>query len=309
MPVTAPQVPAYLIVGDDPYLVSEALSEVLEGIGELSVEEFDPGGDAGLILQALASSSMFGGRRAVVVRSLDEFPAEVHRQLASYLEDPNPDCLLVLVSRKSLPGVGPAVRKAGHVVEAGKGGRNELFGWLRKKAADSGLKASGDAVGALVEAVGEERLALAQALEELALALGGGGRLGVEEVRRQFQGRADTRVFAFVDSVASRRRGPALEALHRLLRQGEAPQALFWMLARHFRMLLLAGDGAPARVAQSLGIPAWRAEKLVRQAGTFSQEELIRAYQTLALADHRMKTGEEPEGLTLERAVVSITGP
>ncbi|MGH2767835.1 MAG: DNA polymerase III subunit delta [Actinomycetota bacterium] len=295
---------AYLIVGDDPYLVSQAISDILGETPGTAIEEFTLEADVGVILQALDTPSMFGDRRAVVVKNLDHCPAATHRRLISYLGSPNPDCLLLITSGKALPQVAAAVRKVGRLIEAGKGRRGELLAWVRGQAGRHGLRATGEGVEALVEAVGDERLALAQALEELGVSMGEGGRLGEEEVRRQFQGHADTRVYAFVDAVASRLTTAAMVHLRRLLLRGEAPQALFWTLARHFRLLLLA-RGAPERVAD-LRLPAWRTDKLLRQARRFSPEGLTRSYRILAGADRKMKLGEEPEALTLEKAVVAI---
>src|SRR5438445_913458 len=142
----ATPVPAVFVVGDDPYLSSEAVTKALAGIDQLSVEELPAGEDRARLLQALESTSLFGGRRAVVVRGVDEAPAEVQRSLIAYLQDPNPDCLLVVTSSKPLAALAEAVRKVGHVVEAGKGRRNDLFAWLREKAKELGLRTSGDAM-------------------------------------------------------------------------------------------------------------------------------------------------------------------
>ncbi len=300
-------VPAVLVVGDDPYLVSEAVAEALTGIDHLSVEDLSPDDDRARLLQALESTSLFGGRRAVVVRGIDEAPAEVQRSFIAYLKDPNPDCLLVLTSGRSLSGLAEAVRKVGHVVEAGKGKRNDLFIWLREKAKQLDLRIAGDAMGALVDAVGEERMALAQALEELSLALGPGGRVSAENVARQFQGRAQANVFGFLDAAATGQTGGALHALHRLLEQGEAPQSLLFALARHFRSMMEVGEGPPARVAKEFGMHPFRAEKLVKQATGYSPPALAQAYRAIATADRRTKSGEEAEELALERAVVAVT--
>src|SRR5256885_993764 len=55
-------VPAVLVVGDDPYLVSEAVSKALEGIDPLSVEDLSPQEDRARVLHALESTSLFRGR-------------------------------------------------------------------------------------------------------------------------------------------------------------------------------------------------------------------------------------------------------
>lgn len=300
--------PAYLIVGEDAYLLAQAAGEITSAAGEFNVDEFGPEADPGEILGALQTPAMFGDRRVVVVRGVEEFPPDFHRQIGSYLDNPNDAVTLVLASAKPLARLASSVGKVGRVVEVGKGKRSDLFGWLREEAKRRGFKVTGDALGALVEAVGEERMALAQALEELSLSLGVAERLSPEEVRLQFRGRADAKVFGFVDAVASRDAARALEALHLLLRNGESAQGLFWMLARHLKMLLLAAEGRPSEVAGALGIPAWRAEKLMRQSRNFTTEELVRAYRTMSEGDRKMKRSEEPDSLTLERVVVAIAG-
>jgi DNA polymerase III subunit delta len=304
--VTTP-VPAVLVVGDDPYLVSEAVSKALAGIDHLSVEEVSPQEDRARVLQALESTSLFGGRRAVVVRGVDEAPAEVQRSFLAYLKDPNPDCLLVLTTSKSLSGLAEAVRKVGHVVEAARGKRNDLFGWLRDKARELDLRTSGDSMGVLLEAVGEERMALAQALEELSLALGPGGRVTPDAVRRQFKGRGQVNMFGFLDAAATGQTGIALQGLRRLLEQGESAQAILNAVARHFRSMMEVGEGPAGRVAKEMGMHPFRAEKLVKQATAYSPPALAQCYREIAAADRRTKAGEEAEELALERAVVAVT--
>jgi DNA polymerase-3 subunit delta len=150
-------------------------------------------------------------------------------------------------------------------------------------------------------------MALAQAIDELSLAMHRGSRLGPDQIARHFRGRADVKLYAFVDAVAQRQPSVALEALHYLLVRGEAPQMLFWSLTRHFRMLLVAAESSASIAAEQLKIPQWRAEKLVRQARGFAAGTLVAAYHRLAEADLKMKRSEEPEALTLERLVVALS--
>ena len=295
----------HLIVGDDRYLIDREIERILDGISEFSITHV-PAADLTDALNLLRTPAMFDERRAIVVNDAEALTAEAQRELLGYLDAPSPDSILILVSSKPLAKIATAVKKVGKVEDASKGRRNDIFQWLRDEAKARGLKVSSDAFGVLVDAVGEERMALSKALDELSLA-NHQARIGAEEVLAQFTGRADTKVFAFVDAVASRQTGEALSSLRRLLIQGESPQMLFWTLTRHIRMLLLAGSGSAASVARQLGIQPWRAEKLVRQARGFTERALIDAYQWLAAADHKMKKSEEPEELTLERAVVAIS--
>lgn len=297
---------AFLIVGDDPYLVSEELHKILENTSPLAVDEFDSEGSAAAVVQALATPSMFGENRTVLVRGVDAMPAESQKTILDYLEDPVGEGTLVMTAARPVSRLAAVVRRLGRVIEAAKGKRSDLFNWLGEQSKAKGLRLSGEAMAALMDSVGESRGALAGAVDELALAHAAGARLGKKEIERQFQHRPEARLFAFVDAVAERRRGEALDTLGRLIAQGEAPQLLIWNLNRHLRMMLAVRGDSPAQAAKTLGIQPWRAEKLVRQARGLPEEALVSAYIRLAEADHKMKRSEEPDSLTLERTVTAI---
>lgn len=298
---------AYLIVGDDPHLAREELHKLLEGAGRYAVDEFDAEAEIGLVFQALETASMFAEPRIAVVHAVDSMPAEAQRQIAAFLENKTPGNTLIMVAARPVPKIAAAVRKVGRVIEVAKGRRSDLLGWLSDESKKKSLRLTGEALTALIESVGESREALAGAIDLLSLAHASGARLGPAEISRQFQSRGEAKLFGFIDAVAERKKAQALEALGRLQAQGEAPQLLLWNLNRHFRMLLVSRGQAPAAVAKSLGLPPWRAEKLVRQGKGFSQARLLAAYRALAEADRKMKSSVEPESLTLERAVVDIS--
>lgn len=297
---------AFLIVGDDHHLVSQELHGLLEGASPLSVDEFDWDTDPAVIVQALETPPLFGEARTVLVRGVDSMAADSQKVLADYLESPSSDNMLIMTAIRPVPRVATAVKKAGRVIDAVRGRRSDLLNWLANQSKRAGVKLAGDALTVLIECVGESTGALAGALDELALAHAPGTRLGKKEVARQFQHRPEAKLFAFVDAVAERRGGQAVDALGRLTARGEAPQMLIWNLNRHFRMMLATHGESAASVARGLGIQPWRAEKLVRQARLFSSEALSNAYILLAEADRKMKKSEEPEALTLERTVVAI---
>ncbi|MEO7804773.1 MAG: DNA polymerase III subunit delta [Actinomycetota bacterium] len=296
--------PAYLIVGDDTYLCHKQLDTLLSEVPEHARDEFGPQDDLGIVLQSIQTPSMFADERVIILKEVEQLNAESLRRLIAYLEEPAPASALIMLASKSVPKLAAAVRKTGRVIEANKGKRNDLMGWLRDEAKLRALKIGTDAVSRLVDTLGEDRGALAQALDQLKLA--GLKTVSQADIAKHFTGGVQAKLFGFVDAVASKQKGPALEALNRLIKQGEAPQLAFWTLARHFRMLLQAWGGSVGQVSTDLGLPDWRAEKLVRQARLFSEQGLIEAYQLLCAADHKMKKSEEPEVFTLERTVALI---
>ncbi|MGH2773638.1 MAG: DNA polymerase III subunit delta [Actinomycetota bacterium] len=300
--------PVYLIVGDDDLLVSRQVEKLRKEVADHSVAEFSVDDDFHLLIQALTTPPMFEDRRLVILRGADRVGAEGQRSLFAYLENPSDFATLVLVAEGPAGRLAAQVRKSGHVIEAGKGKPSDLFAWLAEEGKSKGLRLSAESMAALRGAVGDDRSALSVAVDELRMAFGD-GRITPAQVKRQFGAAAPAKVWGMVDAVVARDPGAALAALNRLTLQGEPPQVLVWALIRNFRMLMVAGERPPTEVSKLLGLPPWRAEKLVRQARGFTPETLIRAYRLLAAVDWKLKRSEEPASLTLERAVVAIATP
>lgn len=301
--------PVYLISGET-FLAEEAIDRIRAEAGTDSLSEGSFGSDASAaeILGALDTPSLLGGRRLVVVRDAHDLGKEQVEALNRYLEAPSPSAVLVLVAagRTKLEA---AVKGAGSVIglEAPKGRR--LVGWIRERGREHRLRVDDRAGWALVDSVGTELRDLDAALRQLSTGLGDGATVGAAEVRNAFPRLADERVYAFQDAVGERRLPVAMTALRRLLEQGDEPLMVFGALSSQVRKMLRArrfADVNSKAVADAMGLPGWRAERLQRQCRTYREDELIDALQVLAATDVEMKGGDLPPEAALERAVVQI---
>ena len=299
----------YLIQGD-PFLTEEALDRVLaeSGADAFSVLTFDSASEQADVMNALMTRSLLGDRRVVVVHDAHDLPKAAVESLLGYVESPSPDIVLVLIAHGRTP-LDKAVRASGTVLslEAPRGRR--LVSWIRERGRVKELKVDDRGAWAMIDSVGPELRDLDGALDQLVTAHGPGSRVGVAEVRHAFPRAADERIFALTDALGERRLDKAMTALRRLLDQGEEPLVVFGSIAAHFRKLIVArrvsGGGAKA-VADALGMPSWRAEKMERQARSYREEDLVHAMGVLAEADLEMKGGDLPPPVALERAVVHI---
>jgi DNA polymerase-3 subunit delta len=300
---------AYLLAGE-PFLADEALDKIRhsESTDPLSEVAFDPSSEAAELVEALETASLLGDRRLVVIRDAQDLKKEHAQALSAYLESPSPSSVLVLVAagRTKLDA---AVRANGSVValEAPRGRR--LISWLRDRARARGLKLDEKSAWALVDAVGNELRDLDGALEQLVTGIGPEGSVDVATVRSMFARLADERIYAFTDAVGDRRLPLATSTLRRLLDQGDEPLVLFGALVAHVRRLLRARryvDQGARVVGDVLGLPTWRAERIQRQARSFTEDELVASMDVLAETDVEMKGDfPSPEG-ALERAVIRI---
>ncbi|MDQ3877043.1 MAG: DNA polymerase III subunit delta [Actinomycetota bacterium] len=302
--------PFYLLSGES-YLAEEALDRVRKETGadplsEIAFTSEAPGVE---IVEALSTRSLLGGTRLVIVEDADGLNKEQSDVLARYLEAPSPDSVLVLIAsgRSKLDAT---AKKLGAVItlEPPKGKR--LVAWLKDHAQPHGLSLDDRAAWALIDSVGSELRDLDGALAQIASGSGGEQRrVTAAEVRKAFPRLADERIYALTDAVSDRKLQPSMIALRRLLQQGDDPLVLWGALVGQFRRLLKVrriADLSARAVADQMGLPTWRAERLQRQARLFREEELVDAMETLALTDIELKSGDVPPEAALERAVIEL---
>jgi hypothetical protein len=135
--------PVHLLWGEDAFLLREAAIELVSEFarqgrdGEIKAREVDAAEWQGGELADLATPSLFGERRALVVTDCRSLPREALGELAAYLAAPDPDSPLVLLARVGERARAPAslvklVQPIGTVREI-KLARKDLAGWLVKR--------------------------------------------------------------------------------------------------------------------------------------------------------------------------------
>jgi len=185
--------PVYVIAGDEPLLIEEALDQLREagrraGHSERQVLHVERGFDWSLAHEACAAMSLFGDRRIVELRLPTGNPgsdgAEALRQL---IERPNPDTVLLVVCgsldhRQRNSAWYTGIEEAGASIYAWAIDPETVPDWLAERLARHGLKADDDALELLARRTEGNLLAARQDVDKLAL-LYPGATLGVEQVR------------------------------------------------------------------------------------------------------------------------------
>jgi len=311
-PTNAKSSPVSLLWGEDEFLLREAALELL---GDLQPVEVDAGLWRGGETADLATPSLFGERRALLVSNAKALPDEGVRELARYLEAPDPGAPLVLVAVVGDRAKAPAalvklVKGVGTVTEV-KIQRKELPGWLLKRATAKGLDLAPDGAAALVDTLGEDPGALERALEQLATAFSG-ERITREIVARQFRGLGEQHVWDLCDRAFSRDLPGAMRSLRTLLEAGEAGLMLLGAITSRLRDLIrvasLPERLAPADAARQAGLRFdWQVRRYRQQAKRFSAEDLAGLHERIAWADRALKSGATDD-VVLPMLVAAIAG-
>ncbi len=285
-----------LLWGEDSFLVRE---QALARLGDLRAQEVDASEWRGGELQDLATPSLFGERRALLVTGARALPKEALAELASYVAAPDPDSLLVICCTVAERGKPPAallklVEPVGEVVRI-QLLRKDLEAWVGQRAKAAGAGLTGPAARALVETIGDDPGQLVASLDQLADAFAG-AQVGPAEVRRQFRGLGEQKTWDLCDKAFGKDLAGAVRALRSIEDGGDDPLMVLGGIAARLRDLIrvraLPDRTPPAEVARRAGLRFdWQARRYQQQARHFTLHQLVVLHERIAEADRALKSG------------------
>ena len=324
-----PAVRAALFYGRDLGVVRERGQQLAANVAKDPNDPFDVAqltdgdldADAGRLEGELAAQSLMGGRRLVRLRfgtekaALDRLAAEaLTRHAAGEL---NPDAFL-LIEAGAL-GRDSALRKAAEkapgaaAIPCYEDEPGDVARQVREALAKDNLSLSAEALQLFVARMPKERGVARQEIERLALFLGpGSGAAATPADLEPFLGvepeasLSDAAVDAF-----GGRLGEAQAGLRRAAQEGEggpaAVRAMGLHLGRLRRALTLAKSGAGLQEAAKAAGVFWKQEReFLRQARSWSLDELDRIQPQILDADRLCKTAGAPDQLIAERLALTV---
>ena len=292
--------PAYLVRGDDPSLVAQAVQDLLGTLLQgrdpsAVVEEHGAAGedvDTGAVVDALTTPPFLTDLRLVVVREAGRLLAADAARLAECLGDPLPGVVLILVSGGgTVPAaLVRAVQGAGGVVDANVGTGRARTQWLTERLHGAPVRLDARAAATLAEHLGEDLARLRGLLDTLVAAYGEGASID-EDMLDPFLGEAGgVAPWELTDAIDKGDTPEALAVLGRMLGAGGVhPLVVMSRLHRHFEaMLRLDGSGvsSPEQAAELLGMrSAFPAKKVLEQGRRLGTGRIGRAVTLMAEAD------------------------
>ncbi|GAB3673621.1 DNA polymerase III subunit delta [Angustibacter aerolatus] len=304
-----PSGPLHLVTGPEDLLAERAVRAVVEAArsADPATQLVDvlPGGYAKGDLAVHTSPSLFGESKVVVLHGLEDASDELITDARALVAAPVPDVVLVLRHRSGQRGKGllDAARAAGAGVHqcAAITNDGERASFVVQELRRGGRRIEPDAVGALVEAVGQDLRELASACSQLmsdTLPPAGSGQAAPEidaaTVERYYGGRVEATGFKVSDAVLGGQTDTALALLRHALATGLDPVPIVAVLALGLRSLAkvsAAGTVRSADAARDLGMAPWQVDKARRQLRGWSEAGLAVAIQAVAAADLAVKGG------------------
>jgi DNA polymerase-3 subunit delta len=345
--------PVYVLAGSDAHQKRTVLAAIRAGMaaGGSTVDETHLDGQASTPADVVVAAQTQGllGRRLVVVddapwiaaptkngteganKPATEPPPDGGQRkkrrttgatdaLVRYLENPNPNSVVVLLSESPLDARLTTVRAAkthGTVLTATCRGRErDLAEWCQRRAAEAHkVRLAPDAARLLCWRCPPDMGVLDQELAKLALAAAAtGGDIMPDLVESVTPATREERVWSVLGAVAEGRPHQALASLRQVLERGENPLGVLALLTGQVRELAAARRAvhegrSAAAYARERGIDPWRAERLLAQAARFRRAtEFADALETLWGADTAVRTGWSEAAAAAQTAVALAAG-
>jgi len=302
-----------LFWGDDEFLLRLAARQVLDARG-IHATEVDASEWQGGETSDLATPSLWGEARGLLVMRCQALPESGTRELTAYVRAPAPDALCVLThvtSGRAAPPLARAVQEGGGAARQVALRRADLPKWLVDRAGLRASKLTGPAAAELIRILGDAPGALDQAVEQLASAFPG-RPVGPDQVRSQFEGLGEQKVWDLCDRALTGRKTEALVTLRSLLDARDDPLLILGGIAARLRELLkvrsLPDRLAPADAARAAGLRFdWQVRRYREQAARFSLEDLIGLMVNVVDADRAIKGGT-PGDVVLATLVATMAG-
>lgn len=323
-----------LVTGDDPVLVAEAVTAVVDRlvgdgdrtllVSELVIEKGEGAdADVGPLVDAASTLPFLTDRRIVVGRGISWCDAAALKPLVAHLEQPLETTCLVLVWDKQ-PGQARAaavpktlkeavVSAGGSVLDTKPGTGRSRTAWLDDHLDDAEVRLDRSARALVVERLGEDVSRLGGVLATLTATFGAGAALGADDVEPYLGEAGSVPPWDLTDAIDRGDRALAITQLHRMMAAGDRHALqVMGILHNHYTRLLKL-DGADVRdekeAAGLLGMKGstFPAKKALSQSRSLGPEKVARAIAHLADADLDLRGRRSwPDELVLEVLVARL---
>lgn len=305
--------PVVLITGNETFLADRAVRRLRDRLRaddpSLEVSEIEADGYTAGALATLASPSLFGEPRLVVVTTVEKCSDDLLVDAIEYLSTPAEGATVVFRH-----GGGVRGKKLLDAIRSGAGGGievmcaelksdSERFDFAVAEFRAEGRRATPAAIRSLVSAFTGDLAELSSACRQLIADTA--EEITEATVAKYHGGRVETTAFAAADAAIAGRHGDALVALRQALASGADPVPIVAAFAVKVRtMAKVAGTRGPAaQLAGALGLAPWQIDRARRDLTGWDERGLAAAIRALAETDVDVKGGGRDPVFALERLV------
>ncbi|BBA76992.1 DNA polymerase III subunit delta [Bacillus velezensis] len=319
----------YCLYGKETYLLQETVSRIRQAVVDEETKDFnlsvfdleeDP------LDQAVTDAETFpfmGEKRLVIVKNPSFLTGEKKKEkiehntaaLETYLKEPAPYTVFVIVApyekldeRKKLT---KALKQKALMIEAKELNAKETTDFTINLAKSENKMIDTEAAEHLVLLANGHLSSIYQEIQKLSAYTGDRHEITLEDVSELVARSLEQNIFELINKIVNRKRTESLQIFYDLLKQNEEPIKIMALIANQFRLIMqtkyFAGQGyGQKQIASNLKVHPFRVKLAMDQARLFSEEELRRIIERLAVMDYEMKTGKKDKQLLLELFLLEL---
>lgn len=306
--------PLVLLSGGEDVLIRNARQRIVQAVTRkhpdiepvrLSASAYEAGA-----LMSAAAPSLFSAHGLILIDDLASMSDDFLTDALAYVEDPNPDMVVVLEHRGGQRGAKllRAIASAGAPIVdvAVLKSEADRSAYAKDAFARADRTLTQEGLAALMNALGSDLSELDAGVRQLLTDTT--GTVDAAVVDAYYGGRIEATGFKVADAAAAGRTGEALSLLRHALATGADPVPVVAAVAMKLRNLAkIEGlSGSSASLASELGMAPWQVDRARRESRAWNPVALGRALLAAAEADEAVKGGGRDPVYAVESLVASV---
>jgi len=296
--------PAYLITGEDDFLLqlaSKQFKGIVKNMPELDLSVFTEKTDIVAIVEALNSLPFLNDKKIVLCNEL-EGDATV---LEKYLASPNPQTILIVVSKK-LPDILKKIIPQFTIVDCNKLEQEHIARWVAMQLKETNSSIQNNALNLLVEYCSGSLTRIDTEIKKLSF-YRANEIITKDCVLEMVEPNLDFQIFELSDAVANKQVDRVSKVLTKFFDENAAPIMLLGVLYSHFRRLLYCSINAnDTELAKKFGVKDFAITKANQAAKVIGARRLKSICDNFAIIDLKIKTSEYSDKLGLMAFILEI---
>lgn len=272
--------PAYFLYAEDAYLLKEAglmaAGLVPQAERDFSFDVFDMDGIDEIppfaqILDVVKTVPFMAERRVVLLENVQELAKKEMPALMSYLENPSPYSLLILLHRGNPKTYWKELMKKVKTIPLDMRPQDIPL-WIKEKARQKGLDITHNAIEYLIGILGPDVGLLSSELEKLALI--GKGHIDIQDIKNIVRGSGDYDVFDLVNALRDKESDKVFR-IARVLQTTQESYGLLGAINWHYSRMATREQGRKYYYARVFKLLNEADIRIKTSGGTFPLEYLL----------------------------------
>lgn len=294
----------FLLSGEDSYSSYEKLKTWKEGFikkyGDTSIEviegkSLDPA-EFGTNIETMPFLSE---KRLIIVKNFfKEAPAENQKQVAKSLDRSQDSSVIFFYETEPIDKrtiLYKKILEIGEIEEFPTLTENAITKWILAKATEKNIKISYETANFLAVQCGLDLWTISNEIGKLE-SFSDKKEITKQMIEQIVTPSISTSIFKLTDAIANKNLKESLETFRTLLDSDEEVTKIFFMIVRHFRILiqvfdLLSKNEPPFSITKKLKQHPFVIQNMTKQSRNFTLEKLEDIYQKLLKIDKDFKTG------------------